>query len=146
MAEEAHDSEQEPTMEEILASIRKIISDGDVEEDEAADAVEAEPVSDADDDDAPEGSLGALKAETSTFEIEDDEDEDGPHARPPCQCWCGCLRRPGAGGRRQCEWCWLLVGPGCCWMGDDQGICHMCAWRWRWTPDIRVYAKLSNED
>ena len=39
MAEEATDEQQEPTMEEILASIRKIISDGDVDGEEVEDAV-----------------------------------------------------------------------------------------------------------
>ena len=43
-----------------------------------------------------------------------------------CQCWCGCRRRPGRGCRRHCPVCSRLVGPGCCWMGDDVGLCHMC--------------------
>ena len=50
-----------------------------------------------------------------------------PEDRPPCQCWCGCRRRPGRGCRRHCSACSMLVGPGCCWMGDDVGLCHICS-------------------
>ena len=50
---------------------------------------------------------------------------DDPEDRPLCQCWCGCRRQPGR-NRRQCWRCWKLVGPGCCWMGDNVGICHTC--------------------
>ena len=51
---------------------------------------------------------------------------DDPEDRPLCQCWCGCRRQPGKNCRRQCWRCWRLVGPGCCWMGDNAGICHTC--------------------
>ncbi len=67
MAEEAQDGEQEPTMEEILASIRKIISDGDVEEDSVEDAVEAEPVDDSTEDELDDV-LGDFTPEPSAFE------------------------------------------------------------------------------
>ena len=50
-----------------------------------------------------------------------------PMDRPRCQCCCGCRSTPGAGGRRMCTNCNCLVGPGCCWCGDDVGLCHMCA-------------------
>ena len=47
-------------------------------------------------------------------------------ARPPCQCWCGCRRRPGRNCRRHCPLCSRMIGPGCCWMGDEIDRCHMC--------------------
>ena len=50
--------------------------------------------------------------------------------RPRRQCQCipgGCPHRPGQGCRRQCRVCGLLVGPGCCWLGDTVNRCHMCA-------------------
>ena len=49
-----------------------------------------------------------------------------PDERPLCQCWCGCRRQPGRRCRRHCPLCSRLVGPGCCWMGNDIGLCHMC--------------------
>ena len=49
-----------------------------------------------------------------------------PMERPRCQCMCDCPHRPGRGGRRMCRSCGHLVGPGCCWCGDDVGLCHIC--------------------
>ena len=53
-------------------------------------------------------------------------DTDTDLARPMCQCQCGCRRRPGRNCRRWCQHCLRLVGPGCCWSGDDVGLCHIC--------------------
>ena len=49
-----------------------------------------------------------------------------PMPMPMCQCQCGCRRRPGRKCRRSCQHCLCLVGPGCCWVGDDVGLCHVC--------------------
>ena len=49
-----------------------------------------------------------------------------PMDRPRCQCSCNCPRRPGVGGRRTCISCSRLIGPGCCWMGDNIRLCHVC--------------------
>ena len=60
--------------------------------------------------------------------------------RPKCQCRCvdgGCPHRPGKGYRRLCNVCGLLVGPGCCWLGDDVGRCHMCAPDYEPDPEPR---------
>jgi len=73
MAEEAQNNDQEPTMEEILASIRKIISDGDADEDgsgksEGPDFQIHDPDNDATD------ALDELVAENPTA-IEDEDEE-----------------------------------------------------------------------
>ena len=84
MAEEATDEQQEPTMEEILASIRKIISDGDVEADDVADAVEAAPEPSIIDPDAEHDEVLELTemvnedgTVTDLSDIEDIESDDG---------------------------------------------------------------------
>jgi cell pole-organizing protein PopZ len=74
MAEEAQNNEQEPTMEEILASIRKIISDGDVDEEGSGKTAEPDfQIQATDDDDATE-SLDELVAKKPTA-IEDEDEE-----------------------------------------------------------------------
>ena len=45
--------------------------------------------------------------------------------RPQCACTCGCRRRPGKGCRRLCPGCDCLVGPGCCWVSEEN-LCHVC--------------------
>ena len=49
-----------------------------------------------------------------------------PMDRPKCQCACNCGHRPGSGCRRICLSCSRLIGPGCCWMGDNIRLCHIC--------------------
>ena len=57
-------------------------------------------------------------------------DDESPEERARCQCWCGCRRQPGEGCRRHCPNCSKMVGPGCCWISDEVGLCHECH-RWR---------------
>lgn len=81
MANEAH---KEPTMEEILASIRKIISDDDAPEDTAAAApVEDEPIKieDAENDDFEDFDLDAAEAQFDGDDMFEAEAEPEPETQ-----------------------------------------------------------------